>query len=151
MVEVGNEPGRGDDGVCDEIGLLARQRHGLTAIPTDEMLMPRVLGEVIDRGAMTKMGMGEQAGVLQCLEGSVHRGPVETCAAGLTCSLIDVGRAQVLVMSGRHHLTNRTPRHRDAVSALGEGVDELGCGDVHRNRLSAAIPLTFGRPPVACH
>jgi len=114
------------------------------------MLMTRIFGQVVYRRPMTHVRMGEQPGILERLEGPIHSGPIETGPALGPCPVVDVGGAEMLVVSRRHDLTDCTSGVGDPISPVAQGVDQFVGRDVHRDRLSAARRWPHGAPLVVC-
>ena len=135
MAGVEDEPGGTGDRIDEFPRFLLRHRQRPPTSKTDQMLMTRVLGEVINRRAMPEMRVGEKTGVFESLHRAVDRGAIETGACLGSCLVIDVRRAEMLVVGGGDHLADRPASVGDPVSLGAERSDQLVGSDVHEHRL----------------
>jgi len=109
------------------------QGQGRPASKTDQMLVSPILGEVVHRGTMTEMGVGQELRVLQGLERPIDRGSIETGPGLGAGTIVDVGGGEVLGVGGGDYLADGAACVGYPIALLAQCGDQLVGGDMHRD------------------
>jgi len=116
---IGDEPGASGDLVEEPDELVFGDAERLAAVDAEEVLVGRLVGEVVDEGAVPHVGVGHDAGALEGLESPVHGGLVDgrlPVRVGCAEAARDVDGAQVLSVAVDEGVDHRSPGARQAES-----------------------------------
>lgn len=138
MIEVGHEPGPLVHAVDDVGEVGRRQRHHRSTVPADEMMMTDVVDEVIHHRSVPEVPVTENARLFERVEGPVHGGTIDPGAVPGSNPLVDVRRAEVIVVRSCDHLADDAAGLRDPESLPPESRNEIFGSHVHAPSVSVA-------------